>query len=128
MPEMGTSGLMSGDGKRGDALRVSTRARPRLYLRRASARQSGSRSILILRPGHSCGLGEETIMRSNRMRVLVAGAAALGLGVYAENIFSKEKEPSRTDPAAVAVDKGIKWLVSVQGSDGGWGQDGGETS
>ena len=39
MPEMGTSGLMSGDGKRGVALRVSTRARPRLYLRRASARR-----------------------------------------------------------------------------------------
>jgi hypothetical protein len=28
----------------------------------------------------------------------------------------------------VAVDKGIKWPVSVQGKDGGWGQDGGETS
>jgi hypothetical protein len=67
-------------------------------------------------------------MRSNRMRVLVTGAAALAVGIYAENTFSKEKEPSRADPAAVAVDKGIKWLVSVQGNDGGWGQDGGETS
>jgi hypothetical protein len=28
----------------------------------------------------------------------------------------------------VAVEKGVKWLVSVQGKDGGWGQDGGETS
>ena len=27
-----------------------------------------------------------------------------------------------------AVDKGAKWLVSVQGADGGWGQDGGGTS
>ena len=27
-----------------------------------------------------------------------------------------------------AVDRGIDWLVSVQGDDGGWGQDGGETS
>ena len=26
------------------------------------------------------------------------------------------------------MDKGIKWPVSVQGKDGGWGQDGGETS
>ncbi len=32
------------------------------------------------------------------------------------------------DPPAYAVDRGIKWLVSVQGKDGGWGQDGGETS
>ena len=28
----------------------------------------------------------------------------------------------------MAVAKGEKWLVSVQGKDGGWGQDGGETS
>ena len=26
------------------------------------------------------------------------------------------------------MQKGVKWLVSVQGKDGGWGQDGGETS
>src|SRR5215211_939677 len=32
-------------------------------------------------------------------------------------------------PIAVAVEKGAKWLASVQGADGGWGQDGGgETS
>jgi len=31
MREIRTSGLMSGDGKRGDANRVSTRAHPRLY-------------------------------------------------------------------------------------------------
>lgn len=35
MPEIGTSGLMSEDGKRGVASSDSTRARPRLYLRRA---------------------------------------------------------------------------------------------
>src|SRR5262249_30694283 len=28
----------------------------------------------------------------------------------------------------LAIDKGAKWLASVQGADGGWGQDGGETS
>jgi len=27
-----------------------------------------------------------------------------------------------------ALDKGLAWLVSTQGEDGGWGQDGGETS
>ncbi len=31
-------------------------------------------------------------------------------------------------PVAAAVDKGAKWLVSVQGADGGWGQDGSGTS
>ncbi len=28
----------------------------------------------------------------------------------------------------IAVQKGVRWLVAVQGRDGGWGQDGGETS
>jgi len=33
-----------------------------------------------------------------------------------------------SDPAMVPVDRGIKWLATMQGSDGGWGQDGGATS
>jgi hypothetical protein len=32
------------------------------------------------------------------------------------------------DAPAGAIDKGVAWLLSVQGRDGGWGQDGGETS
>jgi len=32
------------------------------------------------------------------------------------------------DPTTVSVAKGAAWLASVQGRDGGWGQDGGETS
>ena len=67
-------------------------------------------------------------MRSNRIRVLATGVAALALGFYAETTFSKEKEPVRNDPVNAAVTKGLAWLVSVQGRDGGWGQDGGETS
>ena len=40
MPEMGTSGLMSGDGKRGGRIGVRSRAHPRLYLpRRHSCRR-----------------------------------------------------------------------------------------
>ena len=31
-------------------------------------------------------------------------------------------------PVSTAVDKGARWLASVQGADGGWGQDGGEVS
>src|SRR5262245_8828034 len=32
------------------------------------------------------------------------------------------------NPSAAAVQKGVRWLVAGQGSDGGWGQDGGEKS
>lgn len=40
-----------------------------------------------------------------------------------------EKASGVVNPAtAVAVEKGARWLASVQGSDGGWGQDGGEAS
>ena len=68
-------------------------------------------------------------MSSDRVRVLIAGAAAIVIGICAETSVSANKSPSRTsDPVSIAVAKGVKWLVSVQGKDGGWGQDGGETS
>jgi len=49
-------------------------------------------------------------------------------GIYAEIGFSGENGTGVKDPAEAAIAKGMKWLVSVQGRDGGWGQDGGETS
>src|SRR6266550_5463574 len=67
-------------------------------------------------------------MRSIRMRVLVTGVAALAIGIYAEIGFSGDHNVAKNDPVSVATAKGLKWLVSVQGKDGGWGQDGGETS
>jgi hypothetical protein len=69
-------------------------------------------------------------MGSNRVRVLVTGVAAVAFGIYAEIGFSGdgEKDNAKNDPVEIAVAKGLKWLVSVQGKDGGWGQDGGETS
>src|SRR5580692_6277137 len=67
-------------------------------------------------------------MRSNRIRVLIAGVAVAALGIYAETGFSGDNNLPKNDPVATAVQKGVKWLVSVQGKDGGWGQDGGETS
>jgi len=67
-------------------------------------------------------------MRSNRVLVLVTGVAAIAIGIYAETNGSVGRNRSSNDPVSVAVDKGLKWLVSVQGKDGGWGQDGGETS
>jgi Squalene-hopene cyclase C-terminal domain/Prenyltransferase and squalene oxidase repeat len=66
-------------------------------------------------------------MRSNRMRVLVTGVAALAIGIYAEMGYSGDKQDGK-EPVDAAVAKALKWLVSTQGKDGGWGQDGGETS
>jgi Squalene-hopene cyclase C-terminal domain/Prenyltransferase and squalene oxidase repeat len=65
-------------------------------------------------------------MRSIRIRGLVTGAAAIAIGICAETDISNKY--SSHDPVSIAVNKGMKWLVSVQGKDGGWGQDGGETS
>jgi len=67
-------------------------------------------------------------MKASGMRVLAAGAAVMAIGIYAQRGFSGSTIQPKNDAAAIAVDKGAKWLVSVQGQDGGWGQDGGETS
>ncbi len=67
-------------------------------------------------------------MKTSGMRVLAAGAAVMAIGIYAQRGFSGSSIQPKNDAAAIAVDKGAHWLVSVQGQDGGWGQDGGETS
>src|SRR5215469_1049620 len=74
------------------------------------------------------GSKREMNMRSNTTRVFAAGAAAIMIGIYAETGFSGNNNLPKNDPVNLAVEKGVKWLVSVQGKDGGWGQDGGETS
>jgi hypothetical protein len=50
------------------------------------------------------------------------------MAIYAEIGYTSDHGSGNKDPVDVAVAKGLKWLVSVQGKDGGWGQDGGETS
>jgi hypothetical protein len=69
-----------------------------------------------------------TIMSTTGIRVLLTGVAAVTIGIYAERGLSEDKNLIKNDPVTIAVAKGMKWLVSVQGKDGGWGQDGGETS
>ncbi|HXI38805.1 MAG TPA: prenyltransferase/squalene oxidase repeat-containing protein [Bryobacteraceae bacterium] len=67
-------------------------------------------------------------MNANGMRVLAAGVAVMAIGIYAQRGFSGSTILPKNDMGAIAVEKGAHWLVSVQGQDGGWGQDGGETS
>jgi hypothetical protein len=57
--------------------------------------------------------------------LLLAVAALWGQGAGAGTRGVSQNQPS---PQAIAIEKGAKWLASVQGADGGWGQDGGETS
>ena len=66
-------------------------------------------------------------MKLNATRVSIAGVAAFTIGICAEIAFSAGENVNKT-PTDIAVAKGLKWLISVQGKDGGWGQDGGETS
>jgi hypothetical protein len=59
-------------------------------------------------------------MQVKTVSMVAAGALVLAL---AANSASTNNGPTET-----AVAKGARWLASVQGRDGGWGQDGGETS
>jgi hypothetical protein len=51
-------------------------------------------------------------------------AAALVAVVFGATTTTRDDNPS----AARSVEKAARWLASVQGNDGGWGQDGGEKS
>jgi hypothetical protein len=59
-------------------------------------------------------------MQIKTVSMVAAGALVLAL---AANSASNNNQPVDT-----AVQKGAQWIASVQGHDGGWGQDGGETS
>lgn len=59
-------------------------------------------------------------MKSITFSVLAVAVLALG--------WAGSTTLSKNDPVSIAVQKGAQWLISTQGKDGGWGQDGGETS
>ena len=65
-------------------------------------------------------------MRS--LAVVMSVAVVAGAAVWAQT--PRTTPGPNTAPArmSTAVDKGARWLASVQGADGGWGQDGGEPS
>lgn len=50
------------------------------------------------------------------------------ISVLAAGLLSASLSAGVPDPAQASVSTGINWLISTQGSDGGWGQDGGATS
>ena len=64
------------------------------------------------------------------LAVVMSGAVVAGPAVWAQT--QRTTPEPRTAPApapgSTAVDRGARWLASVQGADGGWGQDGGEAS
>jgi hypothetical protein len=84
--------------------------------------QQPSNGLLVPRPG------EETIIKSKAIRVMAAGAAAVAIGIYVQRGFFTSTLLPKSDAVSTAVQKGTRWLVSAQGEDGVWGQDGGETS
>jgi hypothetical protein len=59
------------------------------------------------------------------MQVKTVGMVAAGALVLA---LAANSASNNNQPVDIAVAKGAKWIASVQGNDGGWGQDGGETS
>src|SRR5262245_10625538 len=60
-------------------------------------------------------------MKAVKISVLAAGAVGIC------SILGSTNRP-RVDATSPNVDRALHWLVSVQGKDGGWGQDGGATS
>ena len=64
-------------------------------------------------------------MRSKVIPVVVACVAVVATGTYAERRSSGNAIAPKNEAVTGAVERGAKWLVSVQGKDGGWGQDGG---
>jgi hypothetical protein len=59
------------------------------------------------------------------MQIKTVSMAAGGALVIA---LAASSATNNNQPVDTAVAKGAQWIASVQGHDGGWGQDGGETS
>jgi Squalene-hopene cyclase C-terminal domain/Prenyltransferase and squalene oxidase repeat len=62
------------------------------------------------------------------LAVVMSGAVVAGSAVWAQTQRTTPEPKTAPAQGSIAVDKGARWLASVQGADGGWGQDGGEAS
>jgi hypothetical protein len=71
---------------------------------------------------------------NSAVRVFIGLVVIAVVGTYRANQAQKKPSAekarinSSSIPITAAVEKGAKWLASVQGADGGWGQDGGGES
>jgi len=64
-----------------------------------------------------------------RLVVVMSMTLVMGAAVWATQAQRTTREPEAASATVKgAVDKGARWLASVQGTDGGWGQDGGGAS
>jgi Squalene-hopene cyclase C-terminal domain/Prenyltransferase and squalene oxidase repeat len=65
-----------------------------------------------------------------RLAVVMSVAVVAGAAVWAQpqHKMPESQTVPASAPVSTAVDKGARWLASVQGADGGWGQDGGVAS
>ena len=61
------------------------------------------------------------------MRLIGFGVCLALVAGIVTTAGSIQKRGSHMAAVDEAVDKAARWLASVQGADGGWGQDGGET-
>jgi Squalene-hopene cyclase C-terminal domain/Prenyltransferase and squalene oxidase repeat len=60
--------------------------------------------------------------------VVMSVAVVAGATAWAQTHRTTPEPNTAPAPVSTAVDKGARWLASVQAADGGWGQDGGEAS
>lgn len=74
-------------------------------------------AVLSILAGGACRQSESERKKPESTSVPTKGVTTAG-GIH---------QDWKDVPLDDAVNKGLKWLVSVQGSDGGWGQDGGVT-
>lgn len=64
------------------------------------------------------------------LAVVTSVGVVMGSAVWAQaqRTTAEPKTAPTPAPVSAAVDKAARWLASVQGADGGWGQDGGAAS
>lgn len=62
------------------------------------------------------------------LAVVMSVAVVAGASAWAQTQRTTPEPKTAPAPVSTAVDKGARWLASVQGADGGWGQDGGAAS